>query len=239
MPIPNTAAAAFVAQADVDSIDFEIISAAANGFGVASGCACTPASSGSTLGVAVAAGVAWVANAPVTVAGGNVTPAAAHASLNRFDLVAVDSTGAKSVVAGTAAANPVFPAIPASSVVLCAVWIPATATSIVAGNIVDKRQMVVARPARIVTSVSANTTLTDAHDVLLVDDAAAARDITLPTAVGRQGRDFTVIKITMSVNYVRMLTTSSQTINEASSYVIQERWESVTFISDGANWVIL
>jgi hypothetical protein len=143
VPIPNSAAATYSAQADVDSLDLDIIQAGVNGTGVTSGCACTPASSGSTLGVAVASGTALVAGTPVTVTSGTVTPGAAHASLARFDLVVVNNAGTKSVVAGTAASTPVFPAAaPATYAVLAAVYIPATVTSITAGNIVDKRQLV-------------------------------------------------------------------------------------------------
>jgi hypothetical protein len=239
VPIPNSASATFTAQAEPDAVDFDIISAATNGYGILSGCACTPASSGSTLGVAVAAGVVWVASTPATVASGTVTPGAAHASLGRFDLVAVNASGTKSVVAGTAAATPVFPAIPASSTILCAVWIPATATSITAGNIVDKRQMLVLRRSRQVTSVSADYTVLDTDDVVLVDDSVASRAITLPTAVGRLTREFQVLKTSFSSNYVRIIPNGTQTINGAPSYTINEQWDSVTMVSDGANWIVV
>lgn len=143
MPIPNEAAASFPAQAEPDSVDFDIVTAAANAYGVVSGCACTPASSGVTLGVAVASGSVHVGSStPVAVTGATVTPGAAHATNPRFDLITANTSGTLAVVAGTAAAAPVFPAIPASRVVLAAVYIPATATSITAANLVDKRQMV-------------------------------------------------------------------------------------------------
>lgn len=143
MPIPNYASATYPLQSEPDSVDFEIISAAHNGYGVASGCACTPGNSGVNLSVAVASGSVHVGSVTaVAVTGATVTPGAASGANPRFDLVVADNAGALSVVAGTAAAAPVFPAIPASRTVLCAVWIPTSATSITAANIVDKRQMV-------------------------------------------------------------------------------------------------
>lgn len=142
MPIPNSAAATYPAQAEPDALDFDIIQAATNGTGVMSGCACTPASSGSTLGVAVASGTVVVAGTVVAVTGATVTPGAASGSNPRFDLVVSNSSGTLSVIAGTAAATPVFPAAaPATYAVLASVYIPTSATSITASNIVDKRQM--------------------------------------------------------------------------------------------------
>lgn len=142
MPIPNFAGAGFAAQSEPDSGDFTILESANAGIGVASGLACTPAASGSTLGVAVAAGVAYIGKIQVPVVGATVTPGAASGSNPRIDLVTVDATGTLAIVAGTAAANPVFPAIPANKAVLCTVWIPTSATSITTANISDKRQFV-------------------------------------------------------------------------------------------------
>lgn len=137
MPIPNYASATFAAQAEPDSVDFDIFSAGQASNGVSSGCACTPNASGSTLVVAVAAGFIISTGLIVAVSGTTVTPGAAHATLNRFDLVTVNTAGVVSIVAGTAAATPVFPTT--TNVVLASVYIPATATSITSGNIIDKR----------------------------------------------------------------------------------------------------
>lgn len=143
MPIPNSATAGFSAQAEPDALDFDIIQAGMNGTGVLSGCACTPGNSGVNLSVAVASGNVVVAGTVVAVTGATVTPGAASGSNPRFDLVVSNSSGTLSVIAGTAAANPVFPAAaPGTYAVLCAVWIPTSATSITASNISDKRQLV-------------------------------------------------------------------------------------------------
>jgi lysophospholipase L1-like esterase len=144
VPIPNEASATtYPNQADVDSEDFRVVSDAHSVYGVLSGCACSAASSGVTLGVAVAAGVVYAGTkTQKAVVGATVTPAAAHATLPRYDLITVDYLGTLAVVAGTAAAAPVFPVAAAGRVVLAAVYIPAAATSITNTNIVDKRQVV-------------------------------------------------------------------------------------------------
>lgn len=140
MTVPNFA--------QLDSVDLDIISAAARGAGVLSGCAVT-AQGSPDMTVAVASGS--VQESPTataaTVSSGNVTITAASATLDRYDLVVADtSTGAKSAIAGTAAAVPVYPAITASKVVLAAVSVPAADTTISSGQITDKRQTVFAIP---------------------------------------------------------------------------------------------
>jgi len=89
--------------------------------------------------LAVAAGTVKVAGATASVTGGNVTITAAHGTLDRIDLVVVNGSGTKSVTAGTAASTPVQPALPASSVCLASIYIPAADTVIGSTQIVDRR----------------------------------------------------------------------------------------------------
>jgi len=87
----------------------------------------------------IAKGAVLSVGALFPVAAATVTVGAAHASLNRIDLIVIDSAGAKQVRAGTAAASPGPPAITAGDVVLYAAWVPAAATVLAAGNFVDLR----------------------------------------------------------------------------------------------------
>lgn len=125
-------------QAQIDQVDIDIIATGARGDGVVSGCAVT-AQGSPDMTVAVASGRIAVAGVGLDVASGNVTIGAAHSTYPRFDLVVVSDAALKSVVAGTAQTGPVFPAVPASSVALAAVYVPAGVTSIGATYIVDKR----------------------------------------------------------------------------------------------------
>ena len=134
--IPNSVDASVAGQASPDSRDFDIITAGSGLSGVISGCAVTTSSG---MNLSVAAGVVIIAGKEVAVSSGTVTIGAASGSYNRYDLVYVNSSGTKGVQGGTAASNPVFPSIPANSVILAAVYVPISDTTIGSEQIVDKR----------------------------------------------------------------------------------------------------
>lgn len=136
--IPNAPSAGFADQAEPDSIDFEILLAGLKGDGVLSGCAVT--AQGTPDGtVAVASGSVRIGGTIASVSSGNVTIPTGDGSNPRFDLVAVDNAGVKSRVAGTPASNAVFPSIPANSVILAAVYVPANDSTVESNQITDKR----------------------------------------------------------------------------------------------------
>lgn len=136
--IPNDADAFHTHQAGPDSVDFAILAAAMKGDGVLTGLAVT-AQGTPDMTVAVAAGWIAVGGVLAQASAGNVNISAADATNPRFDLISVDNTGGKNVTAGTPAATPVFPAIPADSVVIAVVYVPANDTDIESDHIVDKR----------------------------------------------------------------------------------------------------
>ena len=136
--IPNTAVAAFADQAEPDSVDLDILVAGYGATGVVTGCAVT-AQGTPDMTVAVAAGTIRYAGSEAAVTSGNVTITAAHATLPRKDIVIVSNAGVKSVTAGTAATQPLKPAIPANSLVLAEVYVPAADTAINTNQITDKR----------------------------------------------------------------------------------------------------
>lgn len=109
--------------------------------GVVSGCAVT-AQGTPDMTVAVAAGDVRIGTAIVAVTGGNVTIATANGTNPRVDLISVNSSGTKVATAGTAAVNPKAPALPATSVLLAMVYVPANDTTIAANQIIDKRIMI-------------------------------------------------------------------------------------------------
>lgn len=167
--IPNEAAAAFADQAEVDAVDIEILVAGYSGTGVVSGCEVT-AQATPDMTVAVAAGTIVVGGAKAAVAAGNLVIGAADATNARFDLIVVNNAGVKAVVAGAAGTNPTFPAVPASSVVLAAVYVPAADAAINANQIVDKRV-----PVATASSVLVDPTVNGANDVQEALAAQAAK----------------------------------------------------------------
>lgn len=141
--VPDIGDATYDSQASLDSGDLAILAAAAALTGVQSGCAVT-AQATPNITVAVAAGVVRIGGRKVNVTGGNVTITTANATNARVDLITVDTTGTLAVVTGTPApvtdsSEPGYPAIPASRVVLAAIYIPAASISVVANQITDKR----------------------------------------------------------------------------------------------------
>lgn len=139
--IPNKAGAGFDDQAEPDSVDFEFLLAGIKGDGVFSGCAVT--AQGTPDGtVAVASGSVRIGGTVASVSGGNVTIPTGDGTNPRIDLVAVDNTGVKSRIAGTPAANAVLPAIPANSIILAAVYVPALDAVVNENQITDKRTFV-------------------------------------------------------------------------------------------------
>jgi hypothetical protein len=137
-------AASFAHQAEIDSLDGLIMTAAAMGTGVVTGCAVS-AQGGISMSLDVAAGIVIVAGDAVDVSAGSVTIGTADLTQPRFDLITVDAAGTKAVLAGAANAAPCFP-IPTldadgnlARAVLAAVYVPALAVDINTGNLADRR----------------------------------------------------------------------------------------------------
>ena len=90
----------------------------------------------------------------------------------------------------------------------------------------------------VVTKTAAYTITTD-NRVILCDATSAAFTVTLPTAVGIEGREFTIVKTDSSVNAVTVDGNGSETINGATTKALSSQWDKVTVVSDGSNWVIV
>ena len=93
--------------------------------------------------------------------------------------------------------------------------------------------------ATTVANKTAAYTLLSTDSVITADATGGAFTVTLPTAVGIAGRAYTVKKIDSSANAVTVGTTSSQTIDGATTYALSSRYQFVTVVSDGANWQIV
>ncbi len=82
---------------------------------------------------------------------------------------------------------------------------------------------------------TANYTATAADYV--IDLTTNTDTITLPTAVGIQGRIY-LIKVTANTTG-RVVTTSSQTIDGITSYDLTAQYKYVEVMSNNANWIIV
>lgn len=95
------------------------------------------------------------------------------------------------------------------------------------------------RPNTALSTKTAAYTLTSTDSVILADATSGAFANTLPTAVGISGRQYTIKRINGGANTVTVGTTSSQTIDGASTKTLGAQWSAVTVVSDGANWQIV
>lgn len=139
--IPDNDEAFNTNQSVIMQTDINALVAGIGGDGVISGCAVT-AQGSPDMTVAVASGTVRISAVNVTVSSGNVTITTADGTNPRIDLIVVNSSGTKSVSAGTAAASPKAPDIPASSVLLAMVYVPASDTTIATDQITDKRVVI-------------------------------------------------------------------------------------------------
>ena len=143
--LPNEADAFNANQAEPDSVDIEILLLGQQRTGVISGCAVTESSpAAQTVDVALGEVVETGEQISVSVQD-DVAVTAADGTNPRFDLITINGSGTVVVTAGTAAAQPVLPAVPASSVPLAALYIPASDNTHQDAQINDKRVFVADR----------------------------------------------------------------------------------------------
>jgi hypothetical protein len=89
-----------------------------------------------------------------------------------------------------------------------------------------------------VDTITGNTTLDDDYDVINVNNTAVMT-VTLPTAVGREGKQFVIRKISGNGHAVTIDGDGTETIEGLTTWPIYHNRDQVHLISDGANWLIL
>ena len=83
-------------------------------------------------------------------------------------------------------------------------------------------------------TVAVDTLLDDTHARVFV---SAAATISLPTAVGVAGRLYNVMRT--GTGLVTIQPGGAETISGDTPLVLTSQWDSVVFVSDGTNWVLL
>lgn len=90
-------------------------------------------------------------------------------------------------------------------------------------------------------TASASTTyaILSTDEVIKVNASGGSFTVTLPTAVGNNGKKFTIKRMDQTLaNAVTIATTSSQTIDGATTRKLMTQYEEFTVVSDNSNWVI-
>lgn len=92
----------------------------------------------------------------------------------------------------------------------------------------------------LVTKTANYTAATNDHNIL-VDATSGVVQITLPTAATLAGQEYLIKdwKGQAATHNITIATTSSQTIDGASTKVISANYGSVRVVSDGANWAVI
>jgi hypothetical protein len=92
----------------------------------------------------------------------------------------------------------------------------------------------------VISTVQVASPSISTNDVTLCNSSSdSGYTATLPTAVGVSGKVYYIKKVDGSINKVRVMTTSSQTIDGTTYFDIYNQYDTLTVVSDGANWQIL
>lgn len=90
-----------------------------------------------------------------------------------------------------------------------------------------------------VASKTAAYTLVASDSVVLCNATSGAFTVTLPTAVGISGRQYSIKRVNGGINVVTVAAASGETIDGASTTSLLTQYAVVTLVSDGANWLQL
>jgi hypothetical protein len=88
-------------------------------------------------------------------------------------------------------------------------------------------------------SKTANATAATTEYTLAANASTGALSMTLPTAAGIQGKVYVIKKVDSTANVVTVATTSSQTIDGATTRALSLQYDAITVQSDGANWIVI
>lgn len=175
--------------------------------GVLSGCAIT---GGADMTPAVAKGSVLSNGVLLAVSAGDVTIPTAHSTNPRLDLIVVDSSGAKQVRQGTAAAAPKPPNRSANDVVLGTVYVPAGDTTIATSQIVDQRAPI-RLPVVIYRTTTVETTNNTTGAIHMLNKAGSG--LTIPNGLFLAGR---IIRVRIGGNY--LINSGTPTVAFAVAY---------------------
>lgn len=173
---------------DIQSIFFQeyfdaLVAGVAGSECVLSGCGVT---ANNNMAPSVAKGAVLSQGVMFPIAAGTVTIGTANATNPRIDLIVADSSGAKAVRAGTAAAAPKPPARLAGDVLLAVVYVAANDTSIGSTEITDGRVLRTQGPLLIYKTVAAETTNTTTSAIHALNKAGSG--VVIPNGLFLSGR---------------------------------------------------
>lgn len=81
-------------------------------------------------------------------------------------------------------------------------------------------------------------TITVADSFVACDATAGAFTVTLPTASGIAGREYTIKRVNAGVNAVTVDGAGAELIDAAATYVLAAEWATIVVVSNGFRWLI-
>lgn len=93
-----------------------------------------------------------------------------------------------------------------------------------------------------VRTLTASGAVNDDDHIILVDAGVSVVTLTLPSAVGRTGRQYIIKKSSLTLNVVTIDPAGAETIDSLPTYTVLGSLlalGSVTIVSNGANWFVL
>ena len=88
-----------------------------------------------------------------------------------------------------------------------------------------------------VSALTTNTTLDTSHHFAAVTTGGSTITITLPASANNKGRIYRIAKVDSGAGKVTVDGDDSETINGLTTIDLDDQWDSLSIISDGANWV--
>jgi hypothetical protein len=88
------------------------------------------------------------------------------------------------------------------------------------------------------TTVTANYTILSTDSLIRANAAGGAFTVTLPSATGIGGRSYQVKRINSAGGAITIATTGGQSIDGSATMQLLQQYESLSVMSDNANWMV-
>jgi len=105
-------------------------------------------------------------------------------------------------------------------------------------RVLERKQSTAPSPPTVWSTKTGSYTILTTDRAILVDTSSGPITITLPTAISAT-QVYTIKKKTPDTNAVTVATTSSQTVDGSTTYILPTQYQSIDVASDNTNWFIL